>query len=82
MKIIEAHSHLNGLEFLLIHKLKLWEEIQEIISSASVACRNTIIASKENRIVSKSLYEPTEINAKFQELFLKAGWCNIQKILV
>jgi hypothetical protein len=31
MKIAEYHSHLNGLEFILIHKAKLWEEIQASI---------------------------------------------------
>ena len=30
MKIIEKHSHLNGLEFLLIQKPLLWKEIQGI----------------------------------------------------
>ena len=30
MKIVERYSHLNGLEFLLVHKLGLWEEIQSV----------------------------------------------------
>lgn len=25
MKIVETYSHLNGLEFLLVHKKELWE---------------------------------------------------------
>ncbi len=28
MKIAETYSHLNGLEFLLVHKPDLWREIQ------------------------------------------------------
>ena len=28
MKIGETYSHLNGLEFLLVHKPELWEEIE------------------------------------------------------
>ncbi len=31
MKIIETYSHLNGLEFLLVHKKSLWKEIQAVI---------------------------------------------------
>jgi hypothetical protein len=27
MKIIETYSHLNGLEYLLVHKSNLWQEI-------------------------------------------------------
>jgi len=28
MNIIETYSHLNGLEFLIVHKPKLWAEIK------------------------------------------------------
>ncbi len=33
MNIIETYSHLNGLEFLLVHKPHLWGEIQDVISA-------------------------------------------------
>lgn len=33
MKIAETYSHLNGLEFLLVHKPALWKEIQNVISA-------------------------------------------------
>lgn len=32
MKIVETYSHLNGLEFLLVHKKSLWKEIQTVIT--------------------------------------------------
>ena len=32
MNIVEIYSHLNGLEFLLVHKSGLWKEIQTVIS--------------------------------------------------
>jgi len=32
MKIAEIYSHLNGLEYLLVHKKKLWEELKTVIS--------------------------------------------------
>ncbi|MCY4210944.1 MAG: hypothetical protein OXE97_07895 [Gammaproteobacteria bacterium] len=31
MRIVETYSHLNGLEYLLVHKPRLWQEIQEVI---------------------------------------------------
>ena len=33
MKIVEKYSHLNGLEFLLVHKPELWQEIESVIHS-------------------------------------------------
>jgi len=32
MKISEIYSHLNGLEYLLVHKKKLWEELGYTLS--------------------------------------------------
>jgi len=34
MNIVETYSHLNGLEFLIVHKPGLWEEIRKVIVSA------------------------------------------------
>ena len=34
MRIVEHYSHLNGLEYLLVHKPRLWEEIEDVICSA------------------------------------------------
>jgi len=34
MKIAAHYSHLNGLEFLLVHKPSLWKEIKEVIKQA------------------------------------------------
>ena len=31
MKIVQTYSHLNGLEYLLVHKKRLWVEIQAVI---------------------------------------------------
>ncbi len=33
MKIAETYSHLNGLEYLLVHKKKLWKELKTVVSS-------------------------------------------------
>jgi hypothetical protein len=32
MKVIETYSHFYGLEFLLVHKPALWQEIQTVIA--------------------------------------------------
>lgn len=33
MKIVETYSHLNGLEFLLVHEKEMWKEIENVINS-------------------------------------------------
>lgn len=73
MRIVAHYSHLNGLEFLLIHKPTLWEEIQGVIADVDAAkCRTKI--SKEQRTKDKVFYSPTDMNAAMRELFAKHGW--------
>ena len=47
MRIVETYSHLNGLEFLLIHKKDLWEEIQNIIRSVDASAHRTKISKEK-----------------------------------
>lgn len=73
MKIIETYSHLNGLEFLIVHKPKLWKEIQKVISSVDAEkCKTKV--SKEKGMVGKLLYSPIDMNANFKELLSSAKW--------
>jgi hypothetical protein len=73
MKISETYSHLNGLEYLLVHKPELWQEIQDVINDVDAeACKTK--RSKEKRMVGKLLYSPIDMNANFKKLLTKAGW--------
>jgi hypothetical protein len=73
MKIVEKYSHLNGLEFLLVHKEKLWMELEEVIRSLDAEpCKNKI--SKEKNMIGKILYSPIAMNNKFKELLSEKGW--------
>lgn len=73
MKICETYSHLNGLEYLIVHKPHLWQEIQEVIITVDAkACKTK--KSKEKRMVGKLLYSPVDMNANFKELLVKTGW--------
>lgn len=70
MKIVKIYSHLNGLEYLLVHKKKLWAEIQAVIKSVDAeACRTKV--SQELRMKGQLKYSPIDMNARFDEL-LKA----------
>ena len=73
MRIVEKYSHLNGLEFLLVHKKALWKEIQAVVAGVDAkTCRTKI--SKEKRIAGKALYAPKEMNKLMASCFDKLGW--------
>ncbi len=73
MKISEKYSHLNGLEFLLVHRPRLWAEIERVIASIDAnACRTKV--SKEKRTMDKLLYSPIDMNAAFKDSLTKVGW--------
>lgn len=73
MKIAEVYSHLNGKEFLLVHKPGLWKEIQLVISTVDAKkCKTKI--SKEKTMKGAILYSPIELNASFKRLLRKRNW--------
>jgi hypothetical protein len=73
MRIVTHYSHLNGLEFLMVHRPHLWEEIQQVIAETdATACRTKV--SKEKRTVDKLLYSPIEMNKAMSRSFNNIGW--------
>ena len=73
MKIIQTYSHLNGLEYLLVHKKGLWDEVQRVIQSVDgQACKTKV--SKEKTMSGKVLYSPKDMNRAFSELLTGQGW--------
>jgi hypothetical protein len=73
MKIIETYSHLNGREFLLVHKPNLWREIKSVIANVDAGkCKTKV--SKEKTMKGKLLYSPVEMNTDFRELLREKGW--------
>lgn len=73
MKIIETYSHLNGLEFLLVHKPALWQEIQSVVAGIDAnKCRTKV--SKEKTMKGKLLFSPIDMNAAFKRLLRKRSW--------
>ncbi len=73
MRIAAQYSHLNGLEYLLVHKKALWEEIQATIASMDAeACRTKV--SKEKRTLDRLFFSPVAMNAALKERFEHLGW--------
>ncbi len=73
MNLIETYSHLNGLEYLLVHKPELWNEILEVIGMVDANRFRTKI-SKEITMVGKALYSPKDINFAFKKFLSDCGW--------
>lgn len=73
MKIVETYSHLNGLEFLIVHKPKLWKEIKNVILSVDAETCKTKI-SKEKTMKGKLLYSPIDMNSAFSKLLRARSW--------
>ena len=73
MKIAETYSHLNGLEFLLVHKRTLWHEIRSVVSHVDAdACRTKI--SKEKTMKGRLLFSPVDMNSAFKRLLRGRSW--------
>lgn len=73
MKIVETYSHLNGLEFLLVHKPRLWKEIKDVITSVDAEVCKTKV-SKEKTMKGKILYSPIAMNKAFSKLLRANKW--------
>lgn len=73
MRIVTHYSHLNGLEYLMVHKPHLWDEIKQVIADLdAAACRTKV--SKEKRTVDKLLYSPIDMNKAMSDRFAHHGW--------
>ena len=73
MKIAETYSHLNGLEFLLVHKPTLWKEIRAVVEAVDATkCRTKV--SKEKTMKGKLLFSPVDMNAAFKALLRAKDW--------
>lgn len=67
------YSHLNGLEFLLVHKPELWREMQEVIEAVDAEKCMTKI-SKEKTKIGRILCSPVDLNKSFDGLLKAKEW--------
>jgi hypothetical protein len=73
MRIAETYSHLNGLEFLIVHKAALWKEVQQVIAAVDAGSCKTKV-SKEKTMKGKLLFSPIDMNAAFKRLLRAESW--------
>ncbi len=73
MQIAARYSHLNGEEYLLVHRPTLWEEVQRVIENVNAEdCRTKV--SNEQRKKGKILYSPVAMNKEFKNGFKGLDW--------
>jgi hypothetical protein len=73
MRIAETYSHLNGLEYLLVRKPTLWQEIQSVIAEVDAnECRTK--TSEEKTLKEKFLYSSIDLAAAFMRELWEKSW--------
>ena len=73
MRLVSKYSHLNGEEYLLVHRPNLWEEVCEVIAEVDAeSCKTKV--SKEKTMPRKVLYSPPDMNKAFKKGFEARGW--------
>lgn len=73
MRIAQFYSHLNGYEYLMVHKPHLWNEIVAAIAHVDAGVALTKI-SKEKTKIGNVLYSPSDLNGLFKKQFNQYGW--------
>lgn len=73
MRLVEFYSHLNGYEFICVHKPALWMQIEHVIASVDAnACKTK--KSKEVRTKGATFYSPIEMNKRMDAGFRGFDW--------
>ena len=73
MKVAKKYSHLNGEEWLLVHKKAAYQEILDVIADIDAEkCRTR--TSKEKDKKGRAPYSPVAISTEIDERFSSLGW--------
>ena len=78
MRIESRYSHLNGEEYLLVHRKQLWDEVQDVIAGVDAwACRTKV--SRERTMKGRRLFSPPDMNQAFKDGLQARGWSERRK---
>lgn len=73
MQVKARYSHLNGEEYLLVHRKQLWEEVQAVIGEVDAfACRTKV--SREKTMQGRMLFSPADMNRAFSVGLRRLRW--------
>ena len=73
MRVAARYSHLNGEEYLLVHRETLWTEVRDVIAEVDAfSCKTK--TSQEKTKWGKTLFSPGAMNDAFKTGFHSRGW--------
>ena len=75
LRLVEHHSHLNGLEYLLVHQQPLWREITGAIESVDTS-QPPIGIFKERMTEHVISHSPEHLNDAVRQALADRGWKN------
>ena len=78
MRIAGNYSHLNGLEYLMVHTPSVWDEVRQVIAQVDAAACKTK-RSQERGQKGRLLYSPKDLNRAFKAGFESLGWKGRQR---
>lgn len=74
MNIANLYNHLNGLEYLLVHKKEQWQEIQDAIKAIDANQFTKTSKEQKTNKQGKTLYDQKAINKEFERILFAEGW--------
>ena len=77
MKIAQVYSHLNGLEYMLVRKPELWQEIQQAVKNVDASLAMDKV-SREKTMLGKILLSPSKLNQLFKAELSSMGWQEVR----
>ena len=73
MRVVAQYSHLNGREYLMVHRPHLLDEVEAVIGEVDAeACKTKV--SQEKTMKGKMLYSPGDMNKAFKDGLASRGW--------
>ena len=69
MRVVARHSHLNGWEHIQVHKLHVWNDIEQAIATVVTAERHPSISSQPRQVDSIA-----RLNQRFEDALVYRGW--------
>lgn len=76
MKIANMYNHLNGYEYMLVHRKQLWKEIENAIHS--INANDFVKYSKDKAKLGKPLYDQKAINKQFENILFPLKWNSVK----
>jgi len=76
MRIANLYSHLNGYEYMLVHRRDLWDELEDAINE--IDANDYLKTSKAKATEGKILYNQVEINNEFERILYPQGWKSVE----